>query len=305
MDDECLTRELGMTRARIRSAVEELSAVAAVSRVITGAWSPTSTAAVVHRLRNRNTAHVTRTDRGRRHFAALDAAGIGPLDSASVRHWGSRAQARHRAAHLVAAERHEHLSINTEEVFTADSLSAARPLDRSLIDRGINLLVVERPPRDGDRAIPQHSVTSIPEGHYRQVEDVPLKLMVFDRRAALFPADPLDLEAGYIEVDDPASVQRLSAFFHRLWSSGRDPFREGVAPIDLTSREQALVLLLAEGHTDVSAAAALGVSPRTVAYAMRALMDRIGVENRFQLALLLGATGSVPASALTPKKTGL
>jgi DNA-binding NarL/FixJ family response regulator len=51
--------------------------------------------------------------------------------------------------------------------------------------------------------------------------------------------------------------------------------------------------LLAQGHTDQTAAEELGVSPRTVAYAMRALMDRLGVENRFQLALLLGASGTL------------
>ena len=38
--------------------------------------------------------------------------------------------------------------------------------------------------------------------------------------------------------------------------------------------------------------AKLGLSLRTVGYAIRALMDRYGVENRFQLGLLLGASGT-------------
>jgi DNA-binding CsgD family transcriptional regulator len=57
----------------------------------------------------------------------------------------------------------------------------------------------------------------------------------------------------------------------------------------LTSREKALVTLLAQGHTDASAARELGVSPRSVTYTLRALMDRLGVDNRFQLGLALGA----------------
>lgn len=50
--------------------------------------------------------------------------------------------------------------------------------------------------------------------------------------------------------------------------------------------------LLAMGYTDQSAAQELRLSVHTVAYTMRSLMDRLGVENRFQLALLLGGAGA-------------
>jgi DNA-binding NarL/FixJ family response regulator len=62
----------------------------------------------------------------------------------------------------------------------------------------------------------------------------------------------------------------------------------------LTSREKALITLLANGHTDASAARELGVSPRSVTYTLRALMDRLGVDNRFQLGLALGAMNAAP-----------
>jgi LuxR family transcriptional regulator of spore coat protein len=58
-----------------------------------------------------------------------------------------------------------------------------------------------------------------------------------------------------------------------------------------TPREKALVELLAEGHTDASAARRLGVSPRTVSYTVQSLMDRLEVDNRFQLGLALGLLG--------------
>lgn len=70
-----------------------------------------------------------------------------------------------------------------------------------------------------------------------------------------------------------------------------------VSAIVLASREKAIVELLAEGHADASVARRLGVSQRTVTYTLRALMDRIGVENRFQLGLVLGATQAVKSSA--------
>jgi DNA-binding NarL/FixJ family response regulator len=58
-----------------------------------------------------------------------------------------------------------------------------------------------------------------------------------------------------------------------------------------TPREKALVELLAAGHTDASAARRLGLSPRTVSYTVQSLMDRLEVENRFQLGLALGMLG--------------
>jgi DNA-binding CsgD family transcriptional regulator len=132
-----------------------------------------------------------------------------------------------------------------------------------------------------------------PLGPVRHVAEPPVKLMVFDRRVALFPADPLDLERGYVEVADEGFVAALCTLFERLWDQGSDPFRREVIPIELSPRESALVDLLALGHTDHTAAAQLGLSLRTVAYTMRALMDRVGVQNRFQLALALGAANAV------------
>jgi DNA-binding NarL/FixJ family response regulator len=68
--------------------------------------------------------------------------------------------------------------------------------------------------------------------------------------------------------------------------------------MNLTPREQAIVSLLAAGHTDASTAHQLGISSRTIAYTLRALMDRYGVQNRFQLGLMIGAYASeqVPAT---------
>jgi DNA-binding CsgD family transcriptional regulator len=58
----------------------------------------------------------------------------------------------------------------------------------------------------------------------------------------------------------------------------------------LSGRERELISLLAAGHTDVSAAERLNISARSVTNILRNLMDRLGVENRFQLGLLRKAT---------------
>ena len=58
--------------------------------------------------------------------------------------------------------------------------------------------------------------------------------------------------------------------------------------ITLSERERELITLLSEGHTDLAAAERMGISPRSVTNILRSLMDRLGVDNRFQLGLTLG-----------------
>ncbi|MFJ9541231.1 helix-turn-helix transcriptional regulator [Streptomyces sp. NPDC101225] len=66
------------------------------------------------------------------------------------------------------------------------------------------------------------------------------------------------------------------------------------AAMPLDERQRRLVALLLAGHTDASAAGRLGVSPRTVTNILRSLMDRLGVDNRFQLGVALGSRMRVP-----------
>jgi len=78
----------------------------------------------------------------------------------------------------------------------------------------------------------------------------------------------------------------------------------GLRNITLSDRERELISLLAHGHTDVSAAKHLGISARSVTNILRRLMNRLGVENRFQLGLALGQQRTVdvrpPSSISTP-----
>ncbi|WP_082119586.1 helix-turn-helix domain-containing protein [Saccharothrix sp. ST-888] len=68
-----------------------------------------------------------------------------------------------------------------------------------------------------------------------------------------------------------------------------DPSATPGGPVALNERQRKLISLLMAGHTDSSAAYRLGISPRTVTNILRSLMDRLGVDNRFQLGVALGA----------------
>ena len=74
----------------------------------------------------------------------------------------------------------------------------------------------------------------------------------------------------------------------------------GLPKITLSERERELIALLSQGHTDVAAAERLGISPRSVTNILRSLMDRLGVENRFQLGLALGFLRTQAPSGRVP-----
>ena len=95
-----------------------------------------------------------------------------------------------------------------------------------------------------------------------------------------------------------------------LWSHPRpgDPAEPVAgARLSLDERQRRLVSLLLAGHTDSSAASRLGVSPRTVTNILRLLMDRLGVQNRFQLGVALGngmrPLGRTPGRPGTPYRS--
>ena len=62
----------------------------------------------------------------------------------------------------------------------------------------------------------------------------------------------------------------------------------------LTPREDAVVRLLARGYTDARAARELHISERSVSNLVRSTMDKLGVDNRFQMGVALGLLSAVP-----------
>ncbi|MEV6304305.1 LuxR C-terminal-related transcriptional regulator [Actinoplanes sp. NPDC051861] len=286
-----LSRELGVEPCRVDRAVEELADFGAI-RLAEPSGGETCWAArevdEVALIVRRRRAPIAHADSCRRHVAAVAGIHLDRIPQERIRVLPSRYHTRHRIADLAAGERVEHLSIHTEDVITAEAARVAGPIDQALIDRGVRMRVLGLAPRDG-------SVSRPPPGfEYREATSLPLKLMVFDRRVALFPLDPADFNAGAVEVSDPDAAAQLTQLFWRIWRTSHDPSSREVSAIVLTSREKAIVTLLAAGASEEATAAELGLSRRTVVYALRALMDRLGVENRFQLALVLGADGAVP-----------
>jgi DNA-binding CsgD family transcriptional regulator len=176
----------------------------------------------------------------------------------------------------VAAGRHEYLAMQPEPAFTREALRAAAPYNRALLERGMSVLTLGVPPLADDVT---HALTVELTGRGMQYRE---------------RLDPADTSKGALEIAAPTPVRGLVEFFLSHWDQSRPPEERMPVIVDLTPREQAIVTSLAAGCTDASAAAQLGLSVRTIAYTVRGLMDRYGVQNRFQLGLVLGSTGVDP-----------
>ncbi|AGL14278.1 helix-turn-helix transcriptional regulator [Actinoplanes sp. N902-109] len=304
-----LTVELGLAARRTADALAELraadaAAATADARSASRIWVARPPATVVERLRSRRLHPVDPRAKVRSHHAvlrALRASALGsvlPLDTLpglagefaiGLRYLPTREKTRQRLHDLTTGDLRSFWSMSPEQAFDAESARAASPLDHDLATRGVHCRLLRLPPADGDALdVSGHLINGTSYQSY-ETPDVPLKMMIIDRRAALVPADPADLERGYLEITHGGILDALTALFDHHWDSAAARHRVGVAPIELSDRERTLITLLAAGHTDHSAAQRLRVSARTVTAILRSLMDRLTVENRFQLGLALGA----------------
>ena len=310
-----LSRSLGLPARRVRDALDELAGIGAAQPGTRNgradqarAWRGAPTPTVVSALRRRHVELAQARHLVTRHLASLGDLGVAlpPVGAGSVQPYHGLARARGRLAELVAGVRHEHLSMHPEPAFDAATVRAAAPLSQALGAHGVSVRTLGVPAIAGDATGEYATELGASGMRYRELPTQPAKFMIFDRTAAIVLIDPADTGKGVIEVRAAPAVDALVGLFLRRWDESSAPSRGAVRSMKLTPREQAIVALLANGHTDASASAQLGLSVRTIAYTLRALMDRYGVQNRFQLGLLLGAyagdqlPGAVPPPVADP-----
>lgn len=123
-------------------------------------------------------------------------------------------------------------------------------------------------------------------GEQARVTDVPMKLVLCDRRLALLPlrTHPVEVESSLL-VRDSVLLSALAALFESSW--------ERAVPLDLGTRqatpsdapsdgERDLLALLVAGLTDPAIAEHLGCTVRTVTRHTRRLFTRLNAATRFQ-----------------------
>ncbi|MQY14814.1 hypothetical protein SRB5_49900 [Streptomyces sp. RB5] len=126
-------------------------------------------------------------------------------------------------------------------------------------------------------------------GELRLASRLPMKLVVFDRTAALLPMSVDRPAAGSLVVHSPALVTSLVALFESLWEAaepvcgGED---EGPG-----RRTREILRLMATGMKDETIARVLKVSRRTVQKHVSDAGTLLGAKTRFQIALLAAERG--------------
>ncbi|MEE6262836.1 LuxR C-terminal-related transcriptional regulator [Plantactinospora sonchi] len=191
---------------------------------------------------------------------------------------------RDRLAELACEAEWECLWFSTGGAQASDAIEAAKPLNQTALKRGVLVRSVYQESFRNDPATVAY-VRWMAQlgGHCRTVPTLPMRLVIFDRRAALVPIDPADSRAGALEIYIPGVLAGLVELFEQVWESGRPigeaPARDGDG---LTTQERHLLKLLAAGHTDESAARRLAVSTRSVQRMMTVLTERLRAVSRFQ-----------------------
>ncbi|MGW1345171.1 hypothetical protein ACWCOV_29280 [Kribbella sp. NPDC002412] len=123
----------------------------------------------------------------------------------------------------------------------------------------------------------------------RVVQELPMRLLIVDRRIALVPLlSGAGGSIGALIVHSSGMLDALLALFDRVWRDGlplvlgTDGMVEG--PSDGLPEMDARILgLLLAGLTDQAVANQLNLSMRTVQRRVRALMDMVSADTRLQL----------------------
>ena len=120
----------------------------------------------------------------------------------------------------------------------------------------------------------------------RMLRDVPLKLVLVDRRTALLPTSPEVL----VELGPSSLLKALVRLFELLWQQAT-PLTPSATEGPLTSEDRQLLSLAAAGLTDQAIARRLGVAQRTVERRMQRILKALDATTRFQAGLRAGQRG--------------
>ncbi|MDH6118590.1 hypothetical protein [Kitasatospora sp. GAS204B] len=205
-----------------------------------------------------------------------------------------------------------------------ERLALALERDRAMLARGVRIRTVYQHAARYDLPTQGYVETlTRAGGEFRSVDEVPDRLVIFDRSTCFVPIRPL-CERGELSADDPgrgeaAAIIRdpqVTAFMVRLFSVLWDqaqPFDPTFPqPKFITDHQRRMILrLMATGAKDEVVARRLGMSVRTCRRHISDLTQALGAESRFQAGVIAARLGLLAAPEETgpeeggPKATGL
>jgi DNA-binding CsgD family transcriptional regulator len=193
-----------------------------------------------------------------------------------------RAEVGALSVELCLSAQHDVVSIETEHFTRPPDPRSTRALPAEVVERGVEF-----------RSIYTRAVLELPGAQEmlraaieagwkcRVYPELPMKMVLVDRQAALLPLGPTGME-GALLVRAPVIAAALATYFDLLWSRAV-PLNSSAGR--LTPGQDQTLRLVLTGMTDGAIARHLGVSERTVRRNVGALMELLGANNRVTLAV--------------------
>ncbi len=128
----------------------------------------------------------------------------------------------------------------------------------------------------------------------RVLPRLPLKLLLVDRTWAVVPISSGDAEHALV-IRSSALLDGLVTLFEQQWQRAIPMFADAAG----TDETADLLTMLLTGMTDETIARRLGIGLRTVQRRVRALMDDLGADTRFQAGFQAARSGGAPGTCPT------
>ncbi|MEI2731861.1 MAG: LuxR C-terminal-related transcriptional regulator [Dermatophilaceae bacterium] len=256
----------------------------------------------IHRLRARLIASQERMAVLRDVFSAGRAPSRPP--TAGVEMLTDAESVRDRLSLLAASVRNVVVAVHPT-MAPPEVLEAGYGLDRKLLARGVDYRLVW--PHSARRQTENvaYMLRLIGDGaRIRTAALPPSRMIMVDGEVALIPLPP-SLGAGAALVTDPAMLHYLSQTFEYTWERATDVEAASYDDSTVDDIERAILHDMVLGRTDEAIARRLGVSTRTLRRYISNLAASLGVDSRFQLALVAERAGLInPDSTLDAPREG-
>lgn len=283
-----LGRAVGRRPESIRLALDRLESVGLVTRLGTsGGLVPTRPDVAVDVLVARKQQELARVQAEARTLLAEVPKQRSTEPAEHLEVVLGREAVAHRFLQLEQMTRHELLVLDRPpyaQDATEPNLGEMEMLARGVRCRGI--YAPEAIEQAGSLAVLRQAVEAGEEA--RVHADLPLKLAISDRSAALLPLSGEQSTDSALVIHASTLLEALIALFELLWKTAVPLPEESVPGHDME-----LLALLAAGLKDESIARHLGISPRTLSRRTNQLMTDLGARTRFQCGILANRLGLV------------
>jgi DNA-binding CsgD family transcriptional regulator len=181
---------------------------------------------------------------------------------------------------------------------TPDNMRASRPLNRKLLERGVQMRTIYLDSIRNDQPTLEYAHWLSERGcQVRTAPSLPNRMIIYDREVAVIAADIDNTAAGAVQLSSQGMIVMLHALFESVWHCAvplKAPARPD--PTGLTRQQLEALRLLALGHTDGTVGKRLGVSSRTARRIASGVMAALDARSRFQAGVLAVQRGYLPST---------